>query len=639
MTKFESTMPTAVADSSASTYPVPGHVPASPQNNWAGRLETVLRPLVEIPTAALVVAEIAVLLAGVTARYVFHEPLIWSDELASILFLWLSMLGAVVAFQRGEHMRMTALVGMVSPPVRALLDVVAITAPLAFLLLIVYPGVEFAYEETYITTPALEIQNAWRAAAIPVGTALMILTAVLKLAQVGSWRLLLGGLAPVFAVTALLLAIEPALRPLGNYNLLIFFVGLVAAMVFAGVPIAFSFGLATFGYLATTTHMPMMVVIGRMDEGMSHLILLSVPLFVFLGLLIEMTGMARAMVAFLASLLGHVRGGLSYVLIGAMYLVSGISGSKAADMAAVAPVLFPEMRERGAKPGDLVALLSATGAQTETIPPSLVLITIGSVTGVSITALFTGGMLPAVVLGAALCVVVWWRYRHEDLSHVRRASAGEIGRTLVIALPALALPFVIRAAVVEGVATATEVSTIGIVYSVLAGLLIYRRFDWGRLMPMLTETAALSGAILLIIGAATGMAWALTQSGFSGQLAAAMTSLPGGGATFLAVSIVAFIILGSVLEGIPAIVLFGPLLFPIARQLGVHEVHYAMVVVLAMGIGLFAPPFGVGYYAACAISRIHPDAGMKPIVGYILAMIVGLIVVAAVPWISIGFLG
>jgi tripartite ATP-independent transporter DctM subunit len=329
---------------------------------------------------------------------------------------------------------------------------------------------------------------------------------------------------------------------------------------------------------------------------------------------------------------------LHYVLVGAMYLVSGISGSKAADMAAVAPVLFPEMRERGAKPGDLVALLSATGAQTETIPPSIVLITIGSVTGVSISALFTGGLLPGLVLGLTLCGVVWWRYRNEDLSHVKRASKREIGRTFLIALPAIALPFIIRAAVIEGVATATEVSTIGIVYSVLAGLLIYRRFDWRRIGPMLVETAALSGAILLIIGAATGMAWALTQSGFSGLLASAMTGLPGGAATFLAVSILAFVVLGSVLEGIPAIVLFGPLMFPIAHQVGVHEVHYAMVVILAMGIGLFAPPFGVGYYAACAISRIHPDQGMKPIIGYIIAMAVGLIVVAAVPWISIGFL-
>src|SRR5687768_14335932 len=180
-----------------------------------------------------------------------------------------------------------------------------------------------------------------------------------------------------------------------------------------------------------------------MDEGMSHLILLSVPLFVFLGLLIEMTGMARAMVAFLASLLGHVRGGLSYVLLGAMYLVSGISGSKVADMAAVAPVLFPEMRKRGAKDGDLVALLATTGAQTETIPPSLVLITIGSVTGVSIAALFTGGMLPGLVLAVALCVVVWYRYRNEDLSQVRKATRSEIARTFAIALPAVALPFVI----------------------------------------------------------------------------------------------------------------------------------------------------------------------------------------------------
>jgi tripartite ATP-independent transporter DctM subunit len=248
-------------------------------------------------------------------------------------------------------------------------------------------------------------------------------------------------------------------------------------------------------------------------------------------------------------------------------------------------------------------------------------------------------MLPAVVLAIMLCAVVWRRYRNEDLSHVRRATWPEIGRTFLIALPAIALPFVIRAAVVGGVATATEVSTIGIVYAMLAGLFIYRKFEWRRLYPMLVETAALSGAILLIIGAATAMAWALTQSGFSESLAKFMTGVPGGAPTFLAVTIVAFIILGSVLEGIPAIVLFGPLLFPIAKQVGVHEVHYAMVVILSMGIGLFAPPFGVGYYAACAISRIHPDEGIRPMLGYIIALLIGTIIIAAVPWISIGLLG
>lgn len=616
-------------------------MPSPPPRNdhsIASKLDRLLGHLVEFPVAILVVAEVVILFAGIIARYVVHQPLIWSDELASILFLWLAMLGAVVAFRRGEHMRMTALVGMMNPQRRAFFDVIAIVGAMAFLLFIVYPAYDYAHEETYITTPALEITNAWRAAALPVGAGLMIVSALIKLFQVSNLRHVVTAIALIGVLTLVFWLLGPSLKPLGNINLLIFFVGVVAALVLSGVPIAFSFGLATFGYLALTTNVPMIVVIGRMDEGMSHLILLAVPLFVFLGVLIEMTGMARAMVQFLASLLGHVRGGLSYVLIGAMYLVSGISGAKAADMAAVAPVLFPEMKARGAKPGDLVALLSATGAQTETIPPSLVLITIGSVTGVSIAALFTGGLLPGVVLAVMLCFVVWRRYRHENLSHVTRATGRQIARAFVIALPALALPFIIRASVVEGVATATEVSTIGIVYSIVAGLFIYRQFDWARLKPMLVDTASLSGAILLIIGAATGMAWALTQSGFSRELAAAMTGLPGGPITFLAVSIVAFIILGSVLEGIPAIVLFGPLLFPIARQVGVHEVHYAMVVILSMGIGLFAPPFGVGYYAACAIGRVNPDEGMRPIWGYLAALILGIILVAAVPWISIGFL-
>jgi tripartite ATP-independent transporter DctM subunit len=606
--------------------------------SWVASLDAVLGAVVEIPVALLVAAEIVILFAGVVARFVLHQPLVWSDELASILFLWLAMLGAVVAFRRNEHMRMTAIVARASPQARAFLDVFATGAALAFLLLVAWPAFEYAQEETFITTPALEITNAWRAAALPIGIGLMGIFALLRLSRIGSIGTVALALGVVVAIIGAFWLAEPLFRQLGNLNLVIFFVGVVAASVLAGVPIAFAFGLAIFGYLTLTTQTPLMVLVGRMDEGMSHLILLAVPLFVFLGLLIEMTGMARAMVAFLASLLGHVQGGLHYVLVGAMYLVSGISGAKAADMAAVAPVLFPEMKARGAKPGDLVALLSATGAQTETIPPSLVLITIGSVTGVSIAALFTGGLLPGVVLAITLCSVVWWRYRNEDLSHVKRATKREIGRAFVVAVPAIALPFVIRAAVVEGVATATEVSTIGIVYAIIIGLVVYRQFDWTKLKPMLVDTACLSGAILLIIGTATGMAWGLTQSGFSRSLAAAMTGLPGGAVTFMAVSIVAFIILGSVLEGIPAIVLFGPLLFPIARAVGIHEVHYAMVVILAMGIGLFAPPFGVGYYAACAIGRVEPAEGMKPIVGYMIALLIGTIIVAAVPWISIGFL-
>ena len=607
-------------------------------HGWLARIDQALGWLVEVPAALLVVADIGVLLAGVVARFVLHSPLVWSDELASILFLWLAMFGAVIALRRAEHMRMTAIVARLSPGGRALMEAVATCACLAFLALVLRPAWQHASDEGDITTSALEISNLWREIAMPIGIALMGIFAILRLLREASAKHVVAALVIVGGLCAAFWLSRGVFADLGRLNLLIFFVGVAAGSVLAGIPIAFAFGLGTFGYLALSTGTPMSVMVGRMDEGMSHLILLAVPLFVFLGQLLEATGMARAMVAFLAGLLGHVRGGLQYVLVGAMYLVSGISGAKAADMAAVAPALFPEMKARGADEGELVALLAATGAQTETVPPSLVLITIGSVTGVSIAALFTGGLLPALVLGLILCAVVGWRSRGEDLSGVPRTPWKQNIKLFAIAFPALALPFLIRAAVVGGVATATEVSTIGIAYALIVGAVIYRQMKWRNLGRMLVGTAALSGAILLIIGTATAMAWGLTQSGFSGWLATTMAGLPGGAPMFMAVSILAFVVLGSVLEGIPAMVLFGPLLFPIARQLGINDVHYAMVATLAMGLGLFAPPLGVGYYSACAIARVNPDRGIRPLMGYMAALLVGTIIVAAVPWLSTGFL-
>lgn len=600
-------------------------------------IDRIFTLITEVPAAILVLIEIVVLFEGVVYRYVLNRPLAWSDELVSMLFLWLAMLGAVIAFRRFAHMRMTALVDVSSPSLRAFLDLLAIAAAGAFALLAAHPAFEFASEELIVTMPSLQISSAWRAAALPCGIILMALSALLKLAEITNLRRLISAVLTVLIVIGTLYAMGPLFQGLGNTNLVIFFVVIVAALVLSGVPIAFAFGLATFGYLALATTMPTMTLIGRMDEGMSNSVLLAVPLFVFLGVVLELSGMARAMVRFLASLLGHVRGGLSYVLIGGMYLMSGISGSKAADMAAIAPVLFPEMRNKKVDEGELIALLAATGAQTETIPPSLVLITIGSVTGSSIAALFAGGLVPALVLAFLLCTIVWWRNRRIGTHSAERLSWREVGRLFLIASPALVLPFIIRAVVVEGIATATEVSTVGIVYAILVGALIYRQIDYRKLWPALIDTASLSGAILLIIGTATGMAWALTQSGFSQKLADTMIRLPGGSIGFMAASIVAFIILGSVLEGIPAIVVFGPLLFPIAQQFHINEIQYSMVAVLSMGIGLFAPPFGVGYYSACAIAGINPSKGIRPIIGYIVALIIGIVIVAAIPALSIGF--
>ena len=186
-------------------------------------------------------------------------------------------------------------------------------------------------------------------------------------------------------------------------------------------------------------------------------------------------------------------------------------------------------------------------------------------------------------------------------------------------------------------ATATEVSTLGVAYALVAGVLFYRPVQWRRIYPALVETAALSGAILFVIGTASAMAWALTQSGFSGQMAAAMAAVPGGAAAFCCHA-GRLRLLGNILEGIPAILLFGPLLLPMSHGLGINDVHYAMVVVVAMSIGLFAPPFGVGFYAACAIGRVSPEAVIRPIWKYLLALMVVLVLIAFVPALSTALL-
>ncbi|HEX3467247.1 MAG TPA: TRAP transporter large permease, partial [Candidatus Elarobacter sp.] len=322
----------------------------------------------------------------------------------------------------------------------------------------------------------------------------------------------------------------------------------------------------------------------------------------------------------------------------AMYLVSGISGSKIADMAAVAPVLFPDMVRRGQKRPEMIALLATSGAMAETIPPSLVLIIIGSVTGVSIAAMFTAGLLPAVVCAILLIAVALFNAYRENASLEKFAGWRNVGRTILVALPGLALPLLIRYFVVAGIATATEVSVVGIIYTLLIGVLVYREYKWSSFYPTLLDTVSLGGAILLIIATATAMGWALTQSGFAQQLADILGHAPGGKVGIMLLSIVMFIVLGSVLEGIPAMVLFGPLLFPVAKAAGINEVHYAIVAVLAMGVGLFAPPLGIGFFAAGAIGKAQPEEVVRPLIPYMAALIIGLLIVAFVPWITLGFL-
>ncbi len=596
-----------------------------------------MRP-VEMIAAALLTFIIGILLVGVTARYVFSSPIIWGDETASLAFLWLAMLGAAIAIDRHEHLRLTVFLHLLSEEKQKFVTTVGLLLTAVFLGSLLYPAIDYAIEESYVTSASLLIPMSWRASALPVGLGLMLAIVILHGVKIGNARMLLGAAVLVGAVGGALFALEPALAVLGNWNIVVFLVFGVGILLAMGVPIAFCFGLGALSFLTFTSSVPIFVIVGRMDEGMSSIILLSVPIFVLLGCILDATGMGKAIVEVLASMLGHVKAGMSYVLLGSMFLVSGISGSKVSDMATVAPALFPEMKRRGHKPPEMIALLATGAAMAETVPPSIVLIVLGSTAGVSIAGLFTSGFAIAMVLLLVLAVLARWKSRHESMAGVKRASLKNIWKAVVVAAPALLLPFLIRSAVGGGVATATEVSTIAVLYALIIGATLYGGISLKKLYGMLVETAALSGAILMILGCASAMAWALTQTGFAFKLAQAVTDLPGGWLTFMGVTVLIFMVLGCVLEGLPAIVLMAPIMFPIAKTLGINDVHYSMVVVTAMNVGLIAPPIGIGFYIACKIGGVPPDDAMKAIWPYIGALLIGLFLIAVFPIFSTALL-
>jgi tripartite ATP-independent transporter DctM subunit len=592
-----------------------------------------MRPI-EVLSALLMLNITVLLLVGVISRYVFGRPIIWSDEVVSLSFIWLTMLGAAIAVYRNEHLRLSLFVDMLPERPRAFVHAFALVAVAALLVALIGPAIEYAREEWFIHTPALDMPNTFRVSSIAFGFIAMLAMILIYAGRTVRKTDLALAVVLVAAIAGACWALSPQLMKLGTANIGIFLIGFVAVCLVAGVPIAFCFGIGAVCYLAFTTHVPVTVVIGRMDEGMSSLVLVSVPIFVLLGCVLDVTGMGKAIVDFLASLLGHIKAGMSYVLLGSLFIVSGISGSKVSDMATVAPALFPEMKRRGHKPREMVALLATGAAMADTVPPSIVLIVLGAVAGVSIAGLFQAGFVVAMVLLAVLLVMARWKARNEDMKGAKRAPMRMVGRFLLVAAPALILPFIIRSAVGEGVATATEVSTVAVVYALFVGHVLYGGIGLRKFYNMLVDTAALSGAVLLVLGAASAMAWSITQSGVVQQLSVFLTTLPGGWMGFMAVTIVVFVVLGCLLEGLPAVLLLAPIMFPIAKTLGINDIHYSMVIVCAMNIGLMMPPIGVGFYIACRIGGARPDDVIGAIWPYLAALLIGVVIIAAVPWIS-----
>ncbi|HEX3466963.1 MAG TPA: TRAP transporter large permease subunit, partial [Candidatus Elarobacter sp.] len=331
------------------------------RRRWAAAVDRAIGAVVEPLAAILVVVEVVILASGVFTRYVLRSPLVWSDELATILFLWLAMLGAVVAYRREEHIRLSVVLRRSSPRVRALLEAISAVITSIFVIELMPASLKFFQQEEIDVTPAMSIPQSYVVLAIIVSLILILVLALLRLSEADP-KMVATVVVCAVLVSAAAWFGRGAFAAFGNVNLILFFVVLVGACVVIGVPIAFAFGVGTLSYILIVTSVGPDIVVGRMQEGVSNVVLLAVPLFIFLGLLMEKAGIARRLVESLASLVGHLRGGLSIVLVAAMYLVSGISGSKIADMAAVAPVLFPDMVRRGQKRPEMIALLATSGA-------------------------------------------------------------------------------------------------------------------------------------------------------------------------------------------------------------------------------------------------------------------------------------
>ena len=402
------------------------------------------------------------------------------------------------------------------------------------------------------------------------------------------------------------------------------------------MPIAFALAFASLLFFLADPSVPMLVYSQQVLSGADHFVLLAIPFFVLAGLAMEANGMSSRLIELLVRLIGRMRGGLNLIMIVATAVFSGISGSKLADIAAVGAILMPAVRRTRQNPNDAAGLLASTAVMSETIPPCINMIIFGFVANVSIGGLFLAGLVPAAVLAAALAAIAIWfgsRVDPDEAFESRRSMLRLVGGALV----ALVMVLMIGRGVTSGVATSTEVSAFAVVYALLVGGLLFRELTWRKLVELFVLSASMTGGILFIVAAASSLSFALTIMQFPQQLAEGLIALGRayGTDTFLVVSVLLMIVFGAVLEGAPALIIFGPLLTPIAQQLGVHPLHFGTVMVIAMGLGLFAPPIGLGLFATCAMTGTEMRHVAGPMLKYLLVLLLALMVLVFVPKFSL----
>jgi len=614
------------------TAPAAGPRPASLPRVGVRLLAAVLAACEHV-AAVLLAVDVVVVFASVIWRYFLHAPLLWAEEIARALMVAQTFLGAAAAVGRAQHVGIDSFRGLFPvvwrPAVVQLCHWVIVAVSVALFL-----SAGALLSESQSQTTPLGLPQWIYILPVVAGSLLMVvygLAAAVAGPRKSVWATLAGGLTLALAVWGWNTLVP--LHPIAPIVLL--GVAFVLSVVI-GVPIAFALAFSALLYFLTEPSLPMLVYSQQILSGMDHFVLLSIPFFVLAGLAMEANGMSARLIELLLRIMGRVRGGLNLIMITATAFFSGVSGSKLADIAAVGGILMPAVRRTRQDPNEAAGLLASTAVMAETIPPCINMIIMGFVANISIGGLFLAGIVPAGVLATALAAVAVYFGRRIDPKQAFEKQTPLI-RLIVGALVGLFMVGMIGKGVTSGLATSTEVSAFAVVYALIVGGLAFRELTLGSVVRLFVRSASMTGTILLIVAAASSVSYALALQQIPQYLSDGLVTFAHhyGSQMFVVVSALLMIAFGAVLEGAPALIIFGPLLTPIAQQLGVSPLHFGTVMVIAMGLGLFSPPIGLGLFATCAITGTHVKDVARPMLKYLAVLFLVLMVLILVPAFSL----
>jgi tripartite ATP-independent transporter DctM subunit len=596
------------------------------------RITASLLALSDAVAAVLLLADLLVVCVSVLLRFLFNAPVEWADDVARGLMVGSSFFGAASALARAENLGVAFFIDMLPSSPRRVVDSMG-----ALLVTIIAFYVAFnAMKMGWLTTGQTSgsgLPLEWTF--YPMGAGALFMTVfALEIFCARPVRDIVAGVLAVGLVAGLYLAwdfLSPDTVPSSGTLMLVgFFITL-----FGGLPIGFALALAALIFIWVEGTLPGVIFAQQMARGIDNFVLLAIPFFILVGYLMEANGMSVRLIELLQRAVGRMRGGLNVVMVMSMVLFSGISGSKMADVAAVGSVLIPAARRSKQNPGGAVALLAASAVMAEAIPPCINLIILGFVANLSIGGLFVAGLLPAGLMAAALIVLsIILGKRPEPAAEAEpRAPVSGLWSG---AIASFGLIFMIFFGFKSGFATATEISAFAVVYALVVGSIVFRELSFKTAAHSFVQSATRSGLVLFIVAAAQSLAFVLTLQQVPHAVGDIMLSLSASQGTwlFMLLSIAVLIVMGSVLEGAAALIIFGPLLMPVAVKLGIDPLHFGVVLVVAMGIGLFAPPLGLGLYGACLIGNVPIEQTVKPIMGYLGLLLLCLLVIAFVPAIS-----